>query len=190
MSRPAFFVDGQTEQRALNQLCPGNPIRLIGCNGKTVSMSAIAKRLTTHIKLLNNRNYPIVVLIDREGRKENIEAIKTELLAELEKLNVNDEILLGVCDRMIENWILADKDNFKKYINRKTKLPHDNYESLRGKSAVKKVFPNYHETTDGVDLLVSANPEEIYKNSSSFRDFVETLQLIHCSWLDGIEENN
>ena len=96
MSRPAFFVDGQTEQRALHQLCPGNPIRLIGCNGKTVSLSAIAKRLATHIKLLNNRNYPIVVIIDRENRVENAETIKEELLSELRKLDINDEIFIGV----------------------------------------------------------------------------------------------
>lgn len=189
MSSPAFFVDGQTEQRALHKLCPGNPIRLIGCNGKTVSMNAIAKRLVTHIKLLNNRYYPIIILIDREDRKENIKEIKDELTDELINLGTKDNILLGVCDRMIENWILADKSNFLNYIERKTKLPHENYEGLKGKSMIKKVFPEYHETTDGVDLLASSSPSEMYKNSASFKDFAETIKPLNCDWLANIIDN-
>ncbi|MFS4468148.1 DUF4276 family protein [Maribacter sp. 2210JD10-5] len=190
MSRPAFFVDGQTEQRALQQLCSGNPIRLIGCNGKTVSMSAVAKRLATHIKLLNNRNFPIVVIIDREAREESAEEVKKELLNELGILGIEDEILIGVCDRMIENWILADRDNFKKYINRKSNLPKVTYEGTKGKSEVKKIFPEYHETTDGVTLLATSNPEEMNRNSTSFNSFVKTIAELPCTWLENLWENN
>ena len=190
MSRPAFFVDGQTEQRALHQLCPGNPIRLIECNGKNVSMSAIAKRLATHIKLLNNRNYPIVVIIDREGREESAEEVKEELLNEMRDLGIEDELLIGVCDRMIENWILADRDNFKNYINRKSNLPKATYEGTKGKSEVKKIFPEYHETTDGVTLLATSNPEEMNRNSDSFSSFVTTLAELPCTWLESLRENN
>jgi len=103
MSNPAFFVDGQTEQRSLHNICPGNPIRIIGCNGDNVSIDAIAKRLTTLIKVLNNKYYPIVILIDREGRTDKCEKIAIDLRDALIQYGVKDEILIGVCDRMIEN---------------------------------------------------------------------------------------
>jgi hypothetical protein len=187
MSKPAFFVDGQTEQRALHQLCPGQPIRIIGCNGITVTMEAIAKRLATHIKLLNNRNYPIVVLIDREGRKESVIDIKEELELEIAKFNLNLEILIGVCDRMIENWILADKENFKSYIGLKKKLKEKTFEGLSGKPKLKKYYPEYHETTDGVKLLSSSNPQVLYDSSPSFNLFVNTVKGLNCEWLNNIE---
>jgi len=187
MSKPAFFVDGQTEQRALHKLCPGQPIRIIGCNGKTVTMEAIAKRLATHIKLLNNRNYPIVVLIDREGRHESVIEIKEQLEVEIAKFDLNLDILIGVCDRMIENWILADRENFKKYIGSKKKLKEKTFEGLSGKSMLKKYYSDYHETTDGVKLLSSSDPQILYDSSPSFNLFVNTIQEINCDWLNDVE---
>ncbi len=189
MIKPAFFVDGQTEQRALHKLCPGNPIRLIGCNGKTVSMLAIAKRLATQIKLLNNRHYPIIVLIDRETRNESAESLKKELHEELKKLDIHDDVLIGICDRMIENWILADKSNVLKYTAKKIKWKKKNYEGTKGKSELKKHFKEYHETTDGVNLLSSSNPKLLYENSLSFREFVDTIEKINCIWLQKLNEN-
>lgn len=188
MSRPAFFVDGQTEQRVLQRICPGKPIRVIGCNGHTVALEAIAKRLKTHITLLNNRHYPVVVLIDRETRESSASEIKEQLEAELNKLDLKVEIIVGVCDRMIENWMLGDQKNFLNQIGRKNRLKESEFEGLKGKSVVKKYFPEYHETTDGVNFLASADPKEIYKNSPSFRSFVNALEEIECHWLGGIEE--
>ena len=183
MTKPAFFVDGQTEQKALFQLCPGNPIRLIGCNGKSVSMEAIAKRLATQIKLLSNRNYPIIVLIDREQRKESCTELIKSLTKEVKKLNKTDEIIINVCDRMIENWILADTINFRNYIKREKKLTKTNYEGTSGKSVIKKYYPDYHETTDGVNLLVSSNLQTLAENSNSFKNFGKSIKKIGCSWL-------
>jgi len=186
MSKPAFFVDGQTEQRALNKLCPGHPIRIIGCNGKTVSMSAIAKRLASLIKVLNNRNYPIVILIDRETRPQDTKSIKEELHLELKKLEVHDDVMIGVCDRMIENWILADKGNVSKYCSKKINWKKQNFEGAKGKSELKKHMKSYHETTDGVNLLSTSNPKYLYKNSLSFKEFVHTIEKIECNWLEGL----
>lgn len=183
MSKPAFFVDGQTEQRSINKICPGHPIRLIGCNGKKVALSAIAKRLKTQIKLLNNRYYPIIILIDREDRKESIQEIKEELKKELIKIGVKDECLISVCDRMIENWILADKKNIIKHTGKKIYFKKSNYEGLKGKSIIKRYYSGYHETTDGVTLLSKSNPKTLCENSESFRDFAETIKKIECYWL-------
>jgi hypothetical protein len=149
-------------------------------------MSAIAKRLASLIKVLNNRHYPIVVLIDRETRTQDTKSIKEELHLELKKLEIHDEVLIGVCDRMIENWILADKSNISKYCDKRINWKKENFEGTKGKSELKKHMDSYHETTDGVNLLSTSNPKSLYKNSLSFKNFVHTIEKIECSWLDGL----
>lgn len=64
MSRPAYLVDGQTEQKVIRKICPSQPVKLIGCNGDAVCLSEIAKRISTHINLFNNNYYPIICIID------------------------------------------------------------------------------------------------------------------------------
>ena len=44
MSNPAFIVDGHTEQKFISSICPGQPIRRTNLNGKSVQLSAIAKK--------------------------------------------------------------------------------------------------------------------------------------------------
>ena len=56
MSKPAFFVEGKTEQRIVQTLCPGCPVRIINCNGDGVSLEAISKRVGTLARLLHEKN--------------------------------------------------------------------------------------------------------------------------------------
>jgi len=184
MSNPAFFVDGITEQRAIQKICPGVKINTTQCNGKSVTIPTIAKRLSSLIKLLNNRHYPIIIIIDREDRKESSEEIKNLLENELLEINIGVPFFVGVCDRMIENWMLADVQNLQKYSS-KTVIPPSNYDSLHGKSTIKKIIPSYHETTDGVKILSSCCSRKLYRNSPSFKLFAETIKgQIECHWLE------
>ena len=55
---------------------------------------------------------------------------------------IKDDVRIGVCDRMIENWTLADWETFKVStgIDRETILPLQ-IEGLSGKSLLKKYYP-------------------------------------------------
>ncbi len=97
----------------IQTLCPGQRVQRIGLNGD-VSIKAIAERLASLIYLLGNRHYPIVIVIGREKRIETSEEIKEALRVELNNLGVVNQVIIGVSDRIIENWILADWDSFKK----------------------------------------------------------------------------
>lgn len=185
MNNPAFLVDGQTEQRSISRLCPGHPVRTINCNGRDVSLEAIAERLATLIRALNNRHYPIIVLVDKEGRNETTTQIRARLTDLLKAAGVNDNVLIGVCNRMIENWILSDIENFKSYVGAKA-IKKDVSEGCSGKAVVKSIFKEYHETSDGVELLCSSNPQIMFDNSPSFREFVLLLEDVNCNWLEGV----
>ena len=50
----AFIVDGQTEKKIVQHLCRDAPVRMTNLNGKDVSIAAIAKRVSSLIKLLKS----------------------------------------------------------------------------------------------------------------------------------------
>jgi len=178
MPNPAFLVDGQMEQRIVQKLCPGHPVRLIGCNGENVSMAAVAKSLNANIRMLK-RNHPIIIVLDRERRSQTTDELIAELSLLLDNYGHQGQYVIGMADRTIENWILADWG----YI--RTQMPGcrqflSDPEACHGKSAIKKLMPPnvlYHETTIGVDLFLKCRPQEIRKASRSFQSFVSKINL-------------
>ena len=181
MSNPAFIVDGFTEKLIIQKICPGQPISRTDLNGRDVSIQAIAKKIASLIRLFNNRNYPIIVLIDKEERDmstvEIIEELETQII---ENGIIDCDLRIGVADRMIENWIIADWD----CLNSKKKNKPNITEGLNGASVIKKIKGSYGKTTDGVDLFLSANQNVMYENSESFKLFVDKLEGVGCEYLN------
>lgn len=183
MSNPAFLVDGQLEQRFIQNVCPKAPVRILNCNGDKVSSSAIVKRIATHYRLLIKRYTPIIIVIDRESRSNTANEFKNEIIKLLADENILDNYFLGVADRMIENWILADKLNISQY----TKIDISSIpdaEGEHGKGFIKKFIIDYHETTIGVELLKKSNPMRML-GSESFKEFYTSIKnSVNCWWLN------
>lgn len=176
MNNPAFIVDGFTEKLILGKICPGKQIRRTDLNGKSVTIKAMANKISSLIRLLNNKFYPIVIVIDREDRAQNCEEIIEELKLELiEKGHINDDIRINVADKMLENWIIADWA-----IITEVEEKPDSTDGLRGSSVIKKHKGSYGKTTDGVELFIKANPSIMYENSPSFKTFIDSLEGIPC----------
>jgi len=180
MPNPAFIVDGHTEQCFISQICPGKPIQRTNLNGKNVTVSAIAKKVASMIRLFGNRHYPIIVLIDKEDRINTIDNICDELhKLLLEEGIVNLDIRIGVADRMIENWIVADY----KLIGNIQDKPEET-DGLRGSAVIKKNLGSYNKVIDGVKLLLSINKTVVYQNSNSFKCFIDKLENTDCGYVD------
>ena len=181
MSNPAFIVDGFTEKLIIQQLCPGKPISRTDLNGKNVTLDAIAKKIASLIRLLNNRHYPIVVLIDKEERTQPISDIIDYLHFKLEENGILDcDVRIGVADRMIENWIIADWDCLKVKNEKQPVIT----EGLNGSSIIRKLKGSYSKTTDGVELFLSANQQKIYQKSESYKCFADKLSDLNCANLN------
>jgi Domain of unknown function (DUF4276) len=179
---PAFIVDGLTERNIIHKLCPGCPIKP-SMNGKDVSLKRMAEGIVVIIRALNNRNYPIVVITDREQRPHDFLTMATELkreiLEQLPSINKPVDIRIGVADRMIENWILADADA----LGNPPEIPAET-DGLGGKGLMRKIMPTYSETVDGSDLFFKADARKMYEKSPSFKHFVDQLEDLNCSYLD------
>ena len=184
MSKPAFMVDGHMEMKFLQSICKGHPITRLNINGKDVRISAIAQRVATQSRLLKTCS-PIVIFFDREDRKEPADKLTEEFVRELANAGVEADTIVGVSDRMIENWVLADFEVFSEHYGLSGE-PEKNFEGTDGKSEIRKLLPanrTYEETSDGVSILKRCRPSIMADGSPSFDAFRKRLD-IDCWWLE------
>lgn len=182
MTEPAFFVDGYMESAIIKKIGCDYPIRRIDTNGRDVSAAAISRKIELLYKTLNNKNYPVFIIVDRECRDSSCDDFRREIEVEIISRGLDiGQFRICVCDRMIENWILADPETIlRKYENFKRR----NYEGEYGKAFIKKLFrpeSPYNESTDGVNMFVEARASEMRKNSASFAVLYEYLDD-RCWW--------
>ncbi|MCE5251069.1 hypothetical protein LLG96_12705 [bacterium] len=185
MNNPAFIVDGQMEKRIVQNLCPGQPVRLMNCNGKNVTYDAAAKHAATLIRLLK-RYYPIIIVFDKEKRTDSSDVVARSLLEAIATHDLQGvNILIGVPDCMIENWMLADITAINLYYNLHPPISQSNFEGKNGKSHIRLIIGSQHysETQDGPLIFNKCNVTSIYKNSISFRNFFNLISSINCKWL-------
>lgn len=193
MPDPAFIVDGVMEQQIVSQICRGKPVQRLNCNGLDVPLSVIVKKIEFHIRIFNNKYHPIVILIDREKRKATCERIIEEIEGLLEKRGYAGQFVIGVVDRCIENWILADWNSVReKFCEYQIKPVSEGFlsEGTQGKTALRRLLPEgilYNEPTWGKDMFLSCRPDEMYRNSASFRKFIDGLNL-RCPWLGCVSD--
>jgi hypothetical protein len=173
----AFLVDGITEQRFIQRICPNRPVRVTGLNGKSVRTDALAKRLASLIRLWNGRYYPIVIVVDRECREEAAADFGASLQSCLRVEGVTDQIVVGVADRMIENWMIADPAVWPAH-----QLP-DHVDGCSGVNVVKGYMSSYDKAASGPVLLYRSRASEIKQRSPSFAALAEQLEGVDCHWL-------
>lgn len=173
----AFIVDGMLEKKVVQRLCANAPVRMTNLNGKSVSIEALVKAISSLITLLQGRSYPIVVVVDREDR--SIKSIHMEDALRQGLVNQGhqeDVIIVAVSDRMIENWILGGlllPEEFAEYAG--------SCDGCHGKSHVKEVCRarriHYDETVVGVELFCHMDYALARSRSPSFARFASRMEL-------------
>lgn len=178
---PVFIVEGHMEQRFIQDICPGKTVLKLSCNGKDVSISRIASRVKSFINVKRN-NYPFVIIFDREGREESCDDLRKSLIEELESRGVDQsKLIIGIADRMMENWMLADSDCIAE-VQELKKHPKP-CEGEFGERQIRKLIKTYGKTTMGVRMLKKMNPRKVAENSPSFRKLFEQINF-ECWWTD------
>lgn len=182
MSKPAFIVDGFTEKLIIEKICPGCKISRTDLNGNTVTIKAIGKKIATLIKVLGNRFYPIIVIIDKEDRDEPCDTLISQLKQELVENGCGDQdIRIFFADRMIENWILADWQVLE-CTDEKPAIT----DGLRGSKIIKDKRGTYSKTIDGVELFLKCDAKIIYENSPSFKFLIDEIQNLEACYYKDI----
>jgi len=181
---PAFIVEGDMEQKILGRICRGHPIRKIGCNGDNVSIERMCDFIAAQIRTLNNKNYPIIIIFDREKRAEDCESICKTAIQTLHKLGLADhDIRIFVADREFEDWYLMDRSSICTHFQFEDKLG-----PLNGKGGIEKLLESgdicYHETTIGVDIFFIVSYKKISESCNTFQSMMEVAIEVDCRHFD------
>ena len=127
------------EQLIVQKLCPGRPVRLIGCNGDDVTMAAVAKALNARLRMLRVY-HPVIIILDRERRTSSCGELIWELSTLLDDYGHQGQYVIGMADRTIENWILSDWSYIVQENPAYQALPVD-MRSEHGKVVISKLMP-------------------------------------------------
>lgn len=173
-----LIVDGGGDYAAFKARYPGlvRVMKTGGARGHTVSCEALVSSARKEIAMLRAfRCKSIFIITDLEGRAETA----TDFIDRADKFMVGnfeyDGVGLLVCDKMIENWFLADIAyiaGIKKYIKdiKKQKV----FESMHGKDELKKLFGkgfDYNEVKHSAELFPLVRGAKASAFSSSFERF-------------------
>lgn len=168
----AFIVDGTQEKRIVQRLCEGAPVRMTMLNGKDVKIAAITKAVISLAKLLKGRHFPIVIVVDREGRPESSIDMEAQIKAGIVSAGYDARDIIVSCpDLMVENWILAGNP---RCASGRTILDPScgGMDGLNGKSRLKNELRGhniaYNETGNGVELFCNMDFHGAAGDSDSF----------------------
>ena len=190
MNNPAYLVEGDLEQKFIQNACPTAAVQKINCNGETTSIEAIVKRVGTLGRLLHKRFSPLVVIFDRENRQETVAEIEKEFHEHMVHEKIDVPIIVGIPDENIETWILSDYEMFLQSAGLGESSPVGTFEGKNGKSVIKNMLPHgrsYVETIDGVTWLKAARPLFIKNSSASFARLFAKLTKFECWWLQQLQ---
>lgn len=179
---PCGWVRGDEEEEdRFTQICAGQPIRRIGCNGDDVSIARMCDFIETQIKTLGNKNYPIVIIFDREKRTESCAEIEVSVRENLSSRGLAaQDIRIFVADRESEDWYLKDTDSICAHYG----LPQP-LSPLSGKGGVEKLMKpvtDYHETTVGVELFFVVSHEKVAEQCPIFARLIATAIEVNCRY--------
>ncbi|WP_156087904.1 hypothetical protein [Lysobacter sp. Root667] len=177
--KPAFLVEGVTEQKFIQLVCGGHPVKIINCNGSSVVVGAIAKRAASLIRLWGGKFFPIIIVVDREDRCESANDFAHGLAQAIREEGVCDSVVIGVADRMIENWMVADPLLWPDHTTPQS------VDGLNGLSILRQRLPAYNKSVDGAALLKRSRSREIASRSASFKRLKDQLEIMRCNWLRG-----
>lgn len=176
--RPAYLVEGDLEKEFISASCSNSVVRRIIPNGTAVCVKVIADRIATQYRILDRLGCaPVIAILDRERRLESCDEFRVSIETELREKHQITDLVIGVCDCKIENWILADPAT----VGMKS-LPDP--EGKNGKQFIRNKLGEYHETTVGVKLLKKARPSEMRRNSPSFDAFYQKIAHLPCWWIE------
>jgi hypothetical protein len=153
-------------------------------NGRDVSVTALAKAIASLYRTYKGRHFPVFVIVDRETREISAEALEDAIVEALRSHGIpQDQVIVGCPDRMIENWMLADRDYMAKVFG--CVVDHST-DGVHGKVTIRHLLRSggrpYHEITVGVEIFKRVCPFRVAAQSPSFARFSKRANT-YCPWL-------
>jgi selenocysteine-specific translation elongation factor len=180
-----FIVEGHMEAEIISHICKKSEIRRLQINGANFPVEKICARIAPQINMLRRKKCEkIIVIVDREQRKNKASDIEMEIVKILKDTGIETSSIIVTCpDRNFESWIAP-------FVNEACELVADactdNIEGKNGKALLRDRFRSvgktYVATVDGVKLFKLVNPSKLSKTSESFCRFYKAFDY-DCWWM-------
>jgi len=175
MERIAALVEGHTETHFVKAAYPRAIVQRCLPNGKDVDIDVIIETIHDRMEILGGDIKKVLIIFDREGRTESAEYIQNYVREKLSKICNNRTFYIGVSDKQIENWIVADSDYIgKRYIKPEYKYPGD---GTSGKEILKRLHGTDQAPGDKARMLKLTTPSQSKLNSVSLANFVNQIDF-------------
>lgn len=110
MERIAAIVEGHTEAHFIRATHASVLISRSIPNGRSVATEVIVEAIVDALELMSGSITKVLILLDREGREISAEDLATQIRDGVESHCGSRRLYIGVSDRQIENWIVADEE--------------------------------------------------------------------------------
>jgi hypothetical protein len=190
-----LIVDGDAEFRSLPHLIPKistphvifhNPLR-VPVHG-AMPPGQIAAQVVSRVKIFSARGAnKVIIALDREDSETCPGVLAQTIAAACARACSRPGIVVEVLikDRMFENWLIADVTALEKFPRRfgitekfrRAVVPNkaDAVPALRMLEGVSK-GDSFHKVDDAIKICRAARPENIAKESRSFRRFLRIVE--------------
>lgn len=186
-----IIVDGQAEPAAFRALFPklvglgARPKVLYAALQPMASPGQIARKAISRVRRLRDRKaHPVILLIDRENRRDCPPAFAAEVQKALERLG-EAEVFVVVKNRALENWLIADPDGLARLRGRfrltqafHQRVSPNKADSIRDAASflgrVCLGMP-YHKRRDPPRVLRAIDVAAAARNSRSLRRFLRLV---------------
>jgi len=145
-------------------------------NGKRTPVQHIIDAIVDSLECFGGDERNVVILVDREKRTETAKNISTSLFSVLSPKFPSMKFHIGVSDRHIENWIVADEELMCEIykLNNHTYCGDGNF----GDPQLYELCTNKSiGHVDRAKLLKSARASRIATQSASFKSFHDTIDF-------------
>jgi len=176
MARTIAIVEGKTEVEFVKATMPRPHVMTPFPNGKRTPVGHICEAIVDALEGFGGTNRDVVILVDREKRDETAVSIRDTILKAVSSKFPSMRFHIGVSDRHIENWIVADESFVKNTYN----LPEYSYcgDGAFGDMTLHRLNSDVSiGAVDRARLLRAASAKNIAAVSPSFERFVRSIDF-------------
>jgi hypothetical protein len=177
MERIAAIVEGHTEAHFVHATYAASHIIRPIPNGETVPVEQIIEAILDAMDVIGGNISKILILLDREQREMEAEDFLSKIQSALELRCGTRKLYIGVADRQIENWIVADEQEMRNRYKPDFEYQGD---GCGGKAVLEKINGGVSlGPFDTALLLKSCSANRASTRSSSL---ARLLKIIDFDW--------
>jgi hypothetical protein len=114
METIAAIVEGHTEEHFVRSTYGAVLISRAIPNGRTVPAEVIVEAIVDALELIGGQITKVLILFDREGRAATAESLAQVVREGVAARCGERSLYVGVADKQIENWIIADEQEMRR----------------------------------------------------------------------------